>query len=259
MSTEQWIRIGCAGVLLLAALSIAAIYYGIQQLPSTNVALVIEERLAEQMVPVALDQWTFSNDSIAQEKLSNIRDRLLKALPNPAYDYHFYLVEDSEINALTLPGGHIVVFQGLLCAADKPEEVAAVIAHELGHAENHHVINRLLTESGIRITLALLLGQDMGSSYELSQLLISNYFSREQEAAADAWGFSLLTRAGISPKAHADFFRKIKSQRKENIPAWLSTHPEDESRINEAENYKLPPNFKSLPLDTFQWAAIHCP
>ena len=63
-----------------------------------------------------------------------ISNRLVLAIDEPLFNYEFYLIASDEVNAFTIPGGRIFVFSGLLNEADNPEEVAAVLAHEIGHA-----------------------------------------------------------------------------------------------------------------------------
>lgn len=251
MSVEKLLRLGCIlSILIIIGLG-SGLWYLFRNFEVTPLADTYEQLLAENVVPYMLDNWEPLEDEDADKLLDTISSRLLHALPEPGYTYTFHLVNEPDVNALTLPGGHIVVFKGLLAEAESPEQIAAVLAHELGHAENKHVVTRTLAETGISVTLAIFTGQDARLGYEISRQLISSYFSREQEAQADAWGFALLEKAGISPRAHADFFRKIQSLHGDaEIPDWMSTHPADESRIKAAESYTLPADFKEIPLDT---------
>jgi predicted Zn-dependent protease len=102
------------------------------------------------------------------------------------------------------------------------------------------------------------MGQDARLGYEISRQMISSFFSREQEAEADTWGFQTLAKAGVHPKAHADFFRKVKNMREgADVPEWLSTHPNDDARITAADQYTLPADFVTQPFDTLSWNAMH--
>lgn len=249
---EKMIRLGCLAVFLFLIILGVGAWWIFKKLDFSPLTSRYEKLLTENVVPHILDNWEPSENEFAQQTLDSITTRLVGALEKPSYSYTFLLVKENQVNALTLPGGYIVVFEGLMMEADRPEQIAAVMAHELGHAEKKHVLSRTLAEGGISLALTVLLGQDARLGYEVSRQLISSYFSREQEAEADAWGFDLLTRSGIHPKAHADFFRKIKASEGETeMPTWLSTHPDHESRILAAENYALPDGFQEIPLDTF--------
>jgi beta-barrel assembly-enhancing protease len=254
MRAESIVKIGCLTAVVLAIAIGYGIWQGIRNFDTGPLANRYEEMLEQHVVPHILDSWEPLNAPEANVVVDSITNRLLATLPNPSYEYRFHLVNEAQVNALTLPGGHIVIFSGLLCEADNPEQVAAVLAHELGHAEQKHVITRTLAETGISLTLAILMGQDARLGYEISRQMISSYFSREQEAEADTWGFQTLVKAGIHPKAHADFFRKIKDLRNgADVPEWLSTHPNDDARIDAADQFLLPQKFTHLPFDTSSW------
>jgi predicted Zn-dependent protease len=258
MSTEKILRLGCLLILALGLLLGFGAYFIYQKLDFSPVSSRFENMLEEHIVPQILDNWTTWEDPHAQETLDSVTSRLLGALETPGYNYQFHLVTDNQINALTLPGGHIVVFKGLMENVTSPEQIAAVLAHELGHAEKRHVISRTLAEGGIGLFLSIVLGQDSRMGFELSRQILSSYFSREQESEADTWGFDLLVKAQIDPQAHADFFRIIEKLNGEgDIPSWLSTHPDHASRIQAAENYALPQDFKAVPLDTVSFSRMY--
>jgi beta-barrel assembly-enhancing protease len=257
MRAESIVKIGCLTAVVLAIAIGYGIWQGIRNFDTGPLAERYESMLEQHVVPHILDAWEPLQSTEADIVVDSITSRLLSTLEKPSYSYRFHLVNESQVNALTLPGGHIVIFSGLLCEADGPEQVAAVLAHELGHAEQKHVITRTLAETGISLTLAILMGQDARLGYEISRQIISSYFSREQEAEADTWGFQTLVNAGVHPKAHADFFRKVKNMREgADVPEWLSTHPNDDARITAADQYALPADFVTQPFDTISWNAM---
>lgn len=258
MRAESIVKMGCLTAVVLAVAIGYGIWQGIRNFDTGPLADRYESMLEQHVVPHILDTWEPLQSPEANIVVDSITSRLLSTLEEPSYAYRFHLVNEPQVNALTLPGGHIVIFSGLLCEADGPEQVAAVLAHELGHAEQKHVITRTLAETGISLTLAILMGQDARLGYEISRQIISSYFSREQEAEADTWGFQTLVKAGVHPKAHADFFRKVKQMREgAEVPEWLSTHPNDDARISAADQYKLPERFTSKPFDSLSWNTMH--
>ena len=257
MTTEKILRLGCLILILFLGLVTWIGYTLYKNIDLSPLGDRYERMLEEHLVPHILDNWEPWEDENAQTTLDSITTRLLQAIPEPSYEYQFHLVKENQVNALTLPGGHIVIFEGLLKEAHNPEQIAAVLAHELGHAEKKHVVTRTMAEGGISLTLSILLGQDTRMGYELSRQLISSYFSREQESEADAWGFQLMTNAHIHPKAHADFFRNMeKLSEGDEVPSWLSTHPDNGARIQAAERYALPANFEEIPLDTLAFSKL---
>jgi predicted Zn-dependent protease len=188
-------------------------------------------------------------DSAMQAVTSRLTDHLDTAL----FPYHFYVLRHDEINAFTLPGGNIIVYSGLLNFCESPEELAAVLSHELGHAQKRHVVTRLVNELGISIVLSVLTGGSHTIIHELFQTALSGSFSREQEEEADAFGFSLLEKSKIEPAAFSAFFRRLNKEKGEQgrMAEMLSTHPNNASRIRAALEYKTAKGFQAqvIPYD----------
>lgn len=134
------------------------------------------------------------------------------------------------VNAVTLPGGRIVIFDGLLRAAKSPDELAGVIGHEIGHVKNRDVMESLLRQLGLSVLLG---GLDSNVGGYTNALLASSY-SRGAEARADQFAIRLLRDAAVSPIATADFFRRLGgkggSGRVEVALNYLASHPVSSGR-----------------------------
>ena len=171
-----------------------------------------------------------------------IKDRLLTALGHTEYNYTFLLIENKEVNAYTLPGGYIVIYSGLIEMTDSPEELAAVIGHEMGHVEKRHIISRLMKNLGISV----LLSGDTFVLGEIGKTAASTVFDRKQEKEADQFSLKLLDKAHIEPRMLAVFFRKINEDHDAftNNAEFLMSHPDLDSRIRMALEYKPEDNFK---------------
>jgi predicted Zn-dependent protease len=112
-----------------------------------------EERLGEAYVDLILLNPMFSeleNEKI-DSAVSMIGNRLEASLRHSDYQYNFVVFDSKMINAFTVPGGNILISSGLILFCDSPEELAAVMAHEMGHVEERHVVSRLIKELGIDI------------------------------------------------------------------------------------------------------------
>lgn len=142
------------------------------------------------------------------------------------------------INAFSLPGGTVVVLDGLVAFAGKDDEMLlAVLAHEAGHQAHHHMTRSLFRALG-GAALAGLLWGDYSSVASHAAILFGQLdYSRSDETEADEFAIAALRRAGISPAALARFFWKIESQAsgQHDVPAWASTHPDSGSRAEHAE------------------------
>ncbi|MFC2114757.1 M48 family metallopeptidase [Bacteroidota bacterium] len=176
-----------------------------------------------------------------------IEYRLLDAMGSTEYDYKLMIVKDDIVNAFALPGGYIVINSSLIEFTDNPEELAAVIAHEMGHIEERHIVSKLIKELGISI----LLSGDQVVLGEVGKTAASTVFDRKQEREADKFSLDLMYEAKIDPRIMATFFRKLKSEvgdydKKLEI---LMTHPHISSRIKSSLEYKIDDDFNSEPIN----------
>lgn len=166
------------------------------------------------------------------------------------YPYEFHIARDPSVNAFAMPGGFVVFNSGLLAYADSAEEVAGVLAHEIQHVERRHGLRGLIHAAGWRLTLSLLLGDNVGSMAAAWAASLGELrFSRAQESEADLLGAQRLMDAGIDPRGMVTFFRKLAS-RESGVPTFLSSHPASEERFRRIEQ-ALPVDrvFAPLPYD----------
>ena len=164
--------------------------------------------------------------------VETIGERLLAAAPDHPYDFRFYVVRDETLNAFAAPGGIVVVHTGLLAAAETPEEVAGVLAHEIAHVLERHSTRQIVYQVGLWSGIALLFGSPDTAAQLLVGLgsdLAKLSFGRDQERDADAVGLELLVRAQVEPRGMVTFFERLAGQ-DPDIPTFLSTHPGSEGR-----------------------------
>ena len=130
------------------------------------------------------------------------------------------------VNAVALPGGQVLLFDGLVQDAESPEELAGVLAHEIGHVRERHVMSALLRQFGISI-LASGVGSGLG---EGALGIMSLGYSREAEAEADTFARAQMARADISPAGAAEFFERLRGPadggaEEPGWTGWIQTHP----------------------------------
>ena len=137
-----------------------------------------------------------------------------------------HVIRREEVNAFALPGGQVVLFEGLLGAAEGVEEVAGVLAHELAHVHHRHVVERLIEVAGIGVVISTLMGDVTLVSGVVAGLAATSY-SRDKEREADAKAIEILTAAGIDGRGLVRFFERLDAQRGqlEAAVALMSTHP----------------------------------
>lgn len=215
-----------------------------------------EEMLGDKYVDLILLNPMFGefDNELVDSAMMVIGNRLLDELPDSEYSYRFVVFKSEMINAFTVPGGNILISTGLIEFCDSPEELAAVIAHEMGHVEERHVVSRLVKELGIEILTT-------GDPYvigEVTGMLTSTSFDRKQEEEADRYASHLLERSSIEPRTLATFFRKLDEETDtELINSFeiFSTHPNLPSRIRAALSYHPGDDFEALPI-VLDWEGI---
>jgi predicted Zn-dependent protease len=155
---------------------------------------------------------------------------------------------DKEPNAFALPGGKVGVYTGIFTVAKNQDQLAAVIAHEIGHVVSRHHDERITRQAGASGALQVL-GAVLGSRYgegaanaavQGGGILAQTGFllpgSREQESEADVVGQQLMAKAGFDPRAAVNLWQNMMAAGGSRPPQWLSTHPDPQSRIGELQN-----------------------
>eukprot|EP00190_Bangiopsis_sp_CCMP1999_P001380 CAMPEP_0198731974 /NCGR_PEP_ID=MMETSP1475-20131203/33114_1 /TAXON_ID= ORGANISM="Unidentified sp., Strain CCMP1999" /NCGR_SAMPLE_ID=MMETSP1475 /ASSEMBLY_ACC=CAM_ASM_001111 /LENGTH=286 /DNA_ID=CAMNT_0044495003 /DNA_START=200 /DNA_END=1057 /DNA_ORIENTATION=- len=177
-----------------------------------------------------------SPNSMHTRRIQKIGMRLAAVSGQDDYDWEFVVFQKPEPNAFCLPGGKIGVFSGLLDLARTDDELAAVLAHEVGHAIARHGAERLSAMT-ILLPLRLLLNFII-DTYLLNSLIISLIFelplSRKNELEADYIGLQLMTKACFDPRGSPEIFTKLGQWAKKQsvrVPEYLSTHPADDKRV----------------------------
>ncbi len=193
------------------------------------------------------------NDSL-QAVIDSVAVRLISNQTDPDFDIDLHLIASDDINAFATMGGHIFVHQALVEFCESPEELAAVIAHEMGHVEHRHVMNRMISELGMTLLLSIGTGGDPAVLTEIARYGLSNTFSRNDEREADDFGLELLEESGIHPVNMASVFRRMKEENTNGLADFdiLSTHPSFEERIRRALEYDIQEDFEEVPY-TIGW------
>jgi predicted Zn-dependent protease len=210
------------------------------------VLLGVATEVAVARVPVKAEVWIGEHfigrmEALESKALKQRVDKLVEALPEDSplreYDFSVQMVESEEINALALPGGHIVVFTGLIEQADSENEVAMVLAHELGHFANRDHLRRLGRGLSLAVGAFLLFGDESATGDLINRLFLvsESHYSREQESAADRFGLDLLVASYGHAGGATDFFTRVGNEAGHRAPYLLASHPHPQARIDELE------------------------
>lgn len=171
-----------------------------------------------------------------------------------------FVLDHEMVNAFALPGGYVVFFRGMIDAAQSPNEIAAVLAHEVGHVENRDPTRHALRSAGSIGILGLLFGDFAGGAAVLflTEQLISASYSQGAEAGADEFAYKMLETAGVSPAALGDMFARLRDEYgdADGVEAHFLSHPTLGSRIDRARAIAREDAAYGDIVDEAQWRAL---
>jgi Zn-dependent protease with chaperone function len=166
------------------------------------------------------------------------------------------VLDRPEVNAFALPGGYVYVFRGLIERATSADEVAGVIAHEIGHVAHRDGTRAVLQAAGLSFLFGTLLGDFGGGTAVVfaTRMVLQSSYSRETETAADLYGATLMSRIGGEPRALGTLLLRI-AGKPGGIANFLLDHPEATQRIAAIETIARPARPAKL-LDESEWQAL---
>lgn len=192
------------------------------------------------------------------KKVSRVGERISAAvekyLNNHGYQdlaeqfkWTFHTVDNETVNAWCMPGGRVVFYTGILPICEDEAGIAVVMGHEVAHAVARHGNERMSQQMGVQAagaTLGVLLQEQpeltqdiLLQSYGIGSTLGTLAFSRANESEADKMGLVFMAMAGYDPRNAPDFWKRMAAQGGPNPPEFLSTHPADETRIEDLNDY----------------------
>jgi Zn-dependent protease with chaperone function len=167
------------------------------------------------------------------------------------------VVRRSEANAIALPGGHIYVFQGLVEKSESADELAGVIAHEIGHVAHRDGTRSILQSAGLSFLFGMLLGDFVGGGAVVigARAVLQSSYTREVEGAADRYGAELLSRAGGDPKALGTILTRIAGANHPGMEI-LRDHPDTKARVAVINSLAAASSPSQSLLEPAEWHAL---
>jgi predicted Zn-dependent protease len=211
-----------------------------------------EVRLGQAFMQNIRDTQAVVDDPLISEYIQHLGNRLLKHSEATGQPYHFFVIEEPVINAFAGPGGHIGIFSGLILATQSESELASVIAHEIAHVTQKHLLrafdaaNQMSGKTAALILAAILVGMSssspdaglaMATGVQASAIQQQINFTRSNEQEADNVGIRILADADFDPRAMPVFFERLTHANRlfdSGIPEILRTHPVTTNRIADA-------------------------
>lgn len=212
-----------------------------------------EEQLGEQMAAEFEREVELLDNERIQAYVSQLGQQIAAQADAPeAIDFTFKVVDAPDVvNAVTLPGGEIYVYSGLLREADSEAELVGVLAHEVAHVAERHIASQLVQQYGIQTLAGLALGGDASQLQQIVASIVAQgtmlQFSRDAESEADELGLYYMVTAGYNPQGYVDFFRKL-AREDVAVPTFLRSHPAPMERAQHAQ--QLMSGIENLPEHT---------
>ncbi len=210
-----------------------------------------EAKLGRAFMRSVRESLPILDDPLLTDYVEALGQSLLSADQDASGIFTFFVIDQPVVNAFAGPGGNVGVYTGLILATETESELAAVMAHEIAHVTQHHLMRSLEDQSKLTIPAtaliiaAAILGAqvsgDVGAAaimgIQAATLQHQINFTRDNEKEADNLGITTLAGAGFDPYAMAGFFERLaKSSRiyENNAPEFLRTHPVNTNRIADA-------------------------
>ncbi len=208
-----------------------------------------DERIAgENFLKDVRKYFDIVDDDFLDTYINDFGQYLTDSLEVKPFPFHFYIINDSTLNAFAGPGGHVFVFSGLIDMMESIDELAGVICHEIGHVSARHIAQRIEQNKKIGIVTlagilaAVLIGGDaaapMITGTAAAGVQAQLHYSREDERQADQLGFKFMEISNYHPAGMISVLQKLQQGQwpgTDVIPIYLRTHPGGPERIARIE------------------------
>jgi predicted Zn-dependent protease len=220
--------------------SFLAIWLILSHIPFTEYFKVkaMSRSAEEKLGNVVIDYLAKTDKEVTSDStlriLNKMKGRICRYNGIDSTSIRLHIFENDEVNAFALPAKRLVFYTGIIQDANNPEELTAVMAHEIAHMEKMHVSKKLTKELGLSMLMILASG-DAGMQIvkELVKIISSTSFDREMEREADRLAVQYLQNAHVDPGHFSDFLFRL-SNNKPDLPGqfeWISTHPDTKERV----------------------------
>jgi predicted Zn-dependent protease len=208
-----------------------------------------EERAAgEEFRASVSKQLDLIQDDYANDYINDLGQYITRALETKPFPFDFYIVKDNSLNAFAGPGGHIFCYTGLIGMMNDADELAAVMAHEIGHVSARHLSNRIEQNKAMTVAVlagmlaGALMGGKAGGAIATGTMAAGIQkqlaYSREDERQADTLGFKYMEESRFSPTGMTTVLKKLERSSPggtDAIPPYLLTHPGGPERVSTSE------------------------
>jgi beta-barrel assembly-enhancing protease len=179
---------------------------------------------------------------VVNQYIERMGQRIVANTDKAELPWVFRVIEEESVNAFNAPGGLVYIHTGLIAAAENAAELAAVVAHEIGHGVARHGAQQLTRQYEMAILAEVILGRDPGMVSEIAAAIVAGgaqaRHSREHEHEADELGVRFMAEAGYDPRGMAAFFQTLDELREREpgtVERFFATHPPVPDRVERVE------------------------
>jgi predicted Zn-dependent protease len=206
---------------------------------------VQEQELGNSYAQQIEQQLPMVRDPEVDRYINLLGDSIARVVDERGLTWRFTVVNQPEVNAFAVPGGHIYVNRGLIEKTVTMSELAGVLGHEIAHVTRRHSVNQMVKAqranvglTGLCLFVPSACQGVAGAGVQLIAQGAFAKFSRDDEVEADRYGVQYVTRAGIDPRGVPAMFQILLGERKANpsgVEAFFASHPIEESRVADTE------------------------
>ncbi len=207
-----------------------------------------EKELSKEYMRVLKRYFKFINDPVIVDYVNEVGQKILAKMPPQPFEYNFYVIDQEVFNAFATPAGHIFVYRGLIAAMEREEQLAGLLAHEIGHVKGRHISEKIERAENLQkaaylgmiagLAAALAGAPEAGQAVMMGSMAgtqtVMLAYGRGDESEADQLGLNMMYRAGYDGEGMVEMFEILRSKQwfgADEIPTWVMTHPAVEERI----------------------------
>jgi predicted Zn-dependent protease len=225
-----------------------------------------EKEVGEQLLTLVRKEFKLIDEPDVIQYINNLGQETLSVAGSQYFDYHFFVINNKELNAFAAPSGLIFFHSGLIESLESEGELVGVMAHEIGHVVSRHLADRIDKSAKINAVsmLGILAGIALGGG-PLAEALIAGSaaagqsailsFSRQDEEEADRLSFKWMQEQERDPKAMVDMLHEIHTMNRYRmgyVPPYLLTHPGPDVRMGYIQDLILfSPKKQYIDVDEF--------
>lgn len=201
-----------------------------------------EDQMGAQAYTEIKSKSLISKDASTNAMVTRVGERIAKVADRPDFKWEFVVIDDPKTpNAFCLPGGRVAVYTGILPITKDEAGLAVVMSHEVAHALARHGAERMSQQMAVGLGQQVAVGAGLIKTEAGMQVFQMAYgvgvglpHSRKQESEADRIGLILMAKAGYDPNNAIPFWQRMKAAASgQKPPEFLSTHPSDDTRIEQ--------------------------